>query len=226
MKKLVLFLALSLALVLPAYLTGTADPLYAMRRSVVALSLDPLGRIGSGVVVSQTQEALGCRIAVVTAGHVAGIENVTLDAHVPIVVSLHRHADVALMVFVVPQACENTGYTAAVIDTGALRPMDRLLHVGFPRGEYMMGYTHYITTVDLEGEVLGSMASIGGPGSSGGAVFRRGKLVGILARGETVQPFRNYFVPIDKLFDVVPPVSARAGFSIRSIAVAVSAAAS
>lgn len=226
MKKLLLFLALIL-LSTPAYLAVTADK-PDPARSVVAVTLESWGRVGSGVVVSQTPVALDtCRVTIVTARHVAEVPYIQLDAQAAYITSVHPGSDIALMVFDLPKPCATTGYAVATIDTSRLNRMDRLVHVGFPRGEFMMGHTYYIGQVKMDdGEVLESMASTGGPGSSGGAVFRDGKLIGLLVRGEMIPPFRNYFVPIAKVLDIAPPLSTGSGFSIRSIADAVSAAAS
>ncbi len=213
MKKLLLLLALILFSA-PAYLAVTAEEPDVIR-SVVPLALERYGRVGSGVIVSQFDASGVCRTGVVTAKHVIEVGDVRLDGAKAFSVSVHPQNDIALVVFDLKGTCAQSRYVPAILSTDTLKPTDKLLHVGYPRREFMIGFAHYIGTADLEDEVLESMTSIGGPGSSGGAVFHNGKLVGVLTRGEMGPPFRNYFVPIAKLFDIVPALSVDVGFIIR-----------
>jgi len=183
---------------------------------------------GSGVVISKYEAATGgCKLAVLTAHHVAGIDafveplsddaghaaviplmDITVDGYSPSSIALRQGADVALVIFLIPKPCTAVPYTAAEMDATPLTLGDQLVHIGFPAGEPVYATGVYIHTANghkgFNWPNVGSVTSVAGPGSSGGAIFHKGKLVGILVGGELSPPFRNYFVHIRYAFTLMP----------------------
>lgn len=188
--------------------------------------------IGSAVIIRMQPSlvtAAACNVSMATAKHVAAAEIQTPDnglsdkfgpnvaTHVVQAPGLrwgdihaaaaffHPTQDLAVVVFVVPQPCGDLRYAVAVIDTNTvLAPQDLVLHIGFPAGWLTIASGEYVGTYQLDLEALHVITSVGGPGSSGGAIFRNGKLVGILVRGEPVPPFRNLYSPLIYLADIWP----------------------
>lgn len=167
--------------------------------------LDGTYGFGSGVVISKAHVNHGtCKVSVVTAKHVAKLDDLALEKTPPFVTVLHPEHDIALVIFRVNVGCSYLGYDAIAIDSTPLRALDELVHVGFPHGSTWIARGTYVAEGKFFDMPAGVMTSAAGPGSSGGGVFRDGRLVGILIGGESRPPFRNYFVPIARLYEIVP----------------------
>lgn len=183
------------------------------------------GWIGSAVIIRMrpslvTKET--CNVTMATAKHVVTAEVLTPDNSGPNVVTqfiqapglrwgdvpaagtfFHPTQDLAVVLFVAPQACDKLLYAVAAVDaTTVMLPRMPIVHVGFPGGWFIVANGIYVGAHKLDEENLGVVTSVGGPGSSGGAIFYRGKLVGILVRGEGEPPFRNLYAPIVYLTDI------------------------
>lgn len=203
-----------------------------MAASVVRLLLTVNKEVvagGSGVVVSTGEASTGgCKVAILTARHVAADHasvttmvfdrdlrlvpnnHLMLDGVAPSSIALHSKVDVALVVYLIPRPCSVLPYVAAEMSAAPLNTGDILVHIGYPHGQFMYGQGYFVATAvgpgreDFGWPNLGHMTSVAGPGSSGGAVFHNGKLVGILVGGELQQPYRNYFVHILYAFNLFP----------------------
>lgn len=187
------------------------------------------GWIGSAVIVRMQPSLITantCNVTMATARHVVAAEILKPDpageklgpnvatqfiqapglrwGEVPATATLlHPTQDLAIAVFVAPKPCTELKYAIAVIDTTTtMLPRMPILHVGYPGGWLTIANGIYIGPFRLDLENLGVITSVGGPGSSGGAIFYQGKLVGILVRGETEPPFRNLYAPLVYLTDI------------------------
>lgn len=187
-----------------------AAPTYVdeVTRSVVIL--ENQGAQGSGVVVGKHAVEPGvCKVSVLTAEHVAsagtklmlGASTSTTEAFV--VVS-HSQADIAFAVFYVRKPCYALEYEPAEVAYPTLTPLDVVLHVGYPRGELMIGEATYVGKFTVLDKPVEGMTLAAGPGSSGGGIFYRGKLIGILVMGENYPPFRNYFTNVVYVHHLLP----------------------
>lgn len=187
--------------------------------------------MGSAVIIRMqpslvTKET--CNVTMATAKHVAAAEILEDDARgsddklgpdvrirlvqaaglrwgeVPAVGAFfHPTQDMAVVLFAAPQSCDKLPHATAVIDGATVMlPRMSILHVGFPGGWFTIANGIYIGAQKKDEELFGVVTSVGGPGSSGGAIFHRGKLVGILVRGEREPPFRNLYAPIIYLTDI------------------------
>lgn len=167
--------------------------------------------MGSGVVVGKKDlEGGWCQLTVVTADHMVHNVKHALEVHnmeASIVIS-HPTEDIAILLVPMPWTCSEDTHRSAQIDMISTPfSMERLVHVGYPNGEYMVGTSAYVSTVlMMERWELHSMTSVGGPGSSGGPIFYNGKLIGVLVMGETQNPFRNYYVSIQHLNAILPTI--------------------
>jgi hypothetical protein len=214
MKKMLTVILLSLALF--ACVT-VPRPSADYRASVVKLEA-PIGT-GSGVVIGLTETAEGCDVAIATARHVVASPNAQgwtpidtkLDDISPYTVAPHYKSDVAFAMYHLEKSCVETGYKVMEMDVTPLKALDPLLHVGYPRGEYMVGHATYVNDTEVFGNTVSAITSVAGPGSSGGAILHRGKLVGILVAGEGLPPFRNYFTPVARLLEILPDLQTARG---------------
>lgn len=189
---------------------------------------------GSGVIISMRPSLTAidsCNVAMVTAKHVASEEVALVEGGpemekmgpsnerrvtpvrglrwgeaVATAILLHPTQDMAVAVFTLPKPCGLLPNGAVSVNTRLqLAPLAPLLHVGYPYGLLMISKGSYVGPTDqVPGEVLHTSTSMGGPGSSGGAIFSEGQLVGILVRGENRPPFRNLFAPMMYLTDIWP----------------------
>lgn len=189
------------------------------------------GWIGSAVIIRMQSSLVSketCNVTMATAKHVAAAEILTPDpagdkfgpnvatqftqapglrwGEIPAAATFfHPTQDLAVVVFMAPQQCADLKYAIAVIDaTTTMLPRMPILHVGFPGGWFTVANGIYVGMHKLDEEHLGVVTSVGGPGSSGGAIFYQGKLVGILVRGEREPPFRNLYAPLVYLTDIWP----------------------
>lgn len=186
------------------------------------------GWIGSAVIIRMQSSLVAkeaCNVTMATAKHVAEAEVLEQDPRgsdqlvtptpitqapglrwgdIPAAGSFfHPTQDLAVVLFTTPQACDKLPYAVAVLDTvTVMAPRMHILHVGFPSGRFTIANGNYIGTHKFEEQNLGVTTSVGGPGSSGGAIFHQGKLIGIFVRGEREPPFRNMFAPIIYLTDI------------------------
>lgn len=186
---------------------------------------------GSGVIVA-TRPSLttagACNVVMLTAQHVATEEITVPDApemekmgpaisrrvtqapglrwgdNLAIGVVMHPTQDLAVVIFLIKKPCAEMPFAVATINTApTIAPLAPILHVGFPHGLPMLAPGFYVgPTSEIEGEYLHVTTSVGGPGSSGGAIFYEGKLIGILVRGENRPPFRNLFTPVVYVTDI------------------------
>ena len=170
---------------------------------------------GSGVVVSTKSTTTSCELTIVTAKHVIEVGKELILDHTPELVpdrlQAHQSQDIGYLVYTLPHPCATYRYKAVKLSKEIPSPLDVLIHIGYPDNHWMIGYTTYIgpyTSSDMYGNVLPldtwAITSVAGPGSSGGPVFYKNQLLGIIVMGETIQPFRNYITPIFYLNDLLP----------------------
>ena len=185
-----------------------------LENSTVNLSIVDQGH-GSGVVVETQSTDTSCVITIVTAKHVIELgKELVLDQTpnlVPDLLQTHQSEDIGYLVYTLPHSCATYRYKAVKLSKEVPSPLDELIHTGYPNNQWIIGYTTYIgpyTPSDMYGNVLPLdtwvITSVAGPGSSGGPVFYKNQLLGILIMGETTQPFRNYITPIFYLNDLLP----------------------
>lgn len=189
------------------------------------------GWTGSGVIIRMQPSLTApktCNVTMATAKHVAAAEILEQDPRgsddklgpnvkiqfvqatglrwgdVPAAGTFfHPTQDLAVVLFIAPQACAEMPHAVAAVDTKtAMLPRMPILHVGFPGGWFIVANGIYVGMHEQYGENFGVVTSVGGPGSSGGAIFYRGKLIGVLVRGEREPPFRNLYAPIVYLTDI------------------------
>ena len=184
-----------------------------LENSTVNLSMVNKGQ-GSGVVVETKSTDTSCVITIVTARHVMEMgEEIVLD-HTPDLVpdrlQAHQSQDIGYLVYTLPHPCATYRYKAVKLSKEIPSPLDELIHTGYPDNQWVIGYTTYIglyTTNNPYTNIPPNtwvITSVAGPGSSGGPVFYKNQLLGILIMGETTQPFRNYMTPIFYLNDLLP----------------------
>ena len=186
-----------------------------LENSTVNLSIVDQGH-GSGVVVETQSTDTSCVITIVTAKHVIELgKELVLDQTpnlVPDILQTHQSEDIGYLVYTLPHSCATYRYKAVKLSKEVPSPLDELIHTGYPNNQWIIGYTTYIGLYKDNNPYIDipflnntwAITSIAGPGSSGGPVFYKNQLLGIIVRGETSQPFRNYMTPIYYLNDLLP----------------------
>ena len=173
------------------------------------------GGQGSGIVVSTESTPTSCELTIVTAKHVIEVgKELVLDNTpnlVPNHVQAHQSQDIGYALYALPHPCTTYRYKAVELSKEVPPPLAQLIHMGYPSNQWMVGYSTYIGTYTYsepyrEGIPLYTLAitSIAGMGSSGGPVFYKNKLLGVLIMGENSAPFRNYITPVSYLQDLLP----------------------
>src|SRR3990167_1868623 len=171
---------------------------------------------GSGVVVSTKSTTTSCELTIVTAKHVIEVGKELILDHTPELVpdrlQAHQSQDIGYLVYTLPHPCATYRYKAVKLSKEIPSPLDELIHTGYPNNQWIIGYTTYIGPYKDNNPYIDipflnntwAITSIAGPGSSGGPVFYKNQLLGIIVMGETIQPFRNYITPIFYLNDLLP----------------------